>query len=135
MDKGRVYRNKARESFKQSGLTYDDLTRKNLQRLRNIINVKMVQGKYIRGTFRCKQRPFIQVIDSGKLYAGIKCEAFYFNDRGDVECSREVVTFNSDGFIGFAGWADEYNIKPIIEGFIEWVEELKREKNPVCVRS
>ena len=115
-------RNEARKIFAESGLTYKHATRDNLQKLRNLINAKMVKGKYIRGSFKCKQRPFLQDDNSGGLYAGVRCKAFYFNDR-------EAVTFNYDGFIGFAGWASDTNIKPILEGFIQWVTELKKTDN------
>lgn len=109
-------RNTAREAFRQSGLKYENLSRGNLQRLRNIINAKMKKGKFIRGSLRCHTRPFFQN-DCGELYAGIKCKAYYFRDR-------EAVTFNGDGFIAFAGWADNKNIVPIVEGFVEWVKEM-----------
>lgn len=115
-----IDRNTAREAFKQSGLTYDVVTRENLQRLRNIINKKMIEGGFIRGSFRCRQRAFMQATRRG-LYAGIKCNAFYFKDR-------EAVSFNPDGFIGFAGWADDTNIKPIVDGFIDWVKEISKNK-------
>jgi hypothetical protein len=37
---------------------------------------------------------------------------------------RECISFNKDGFIGFAGWADSRNTKPIIDAFVEWVDNL-----------
>jgi len=39
--------------------------------------------------------------------------------------SREAVSFNSDGFIGFCGWADSTNQKPILEAVKEWVKNNK----------
>ena len=36
--------------------------------------------------------------------------------------NRECVSFNDDGFIGIAGWADDNNVKPIISALIEWAE-------------
>ena len=50
-------------------------------------------------------------------YAELRCKAFYFE-------SREAVTFNSDGFIGFAGWADEKSVQPVLAGFKEWIKRL-----------
>jgi len=108
-------RDAAREVFKKSGLTYSVLTRGNLKRLRNLINSRMVQSGLIKGSFRCHQRA--KFFDGG---AEIKCKAYYFNQR-------EAVTFNDDGFIGFAGWADDENIQPVIQGFLKWVEELKQQ--------
>lgn len=37
---------------------------------------------------------------------------------------REAVSFNRDGFIGFAGWADSNNIKPILKGVESWLKLL-----------
>ena len=52
-------------------------------------------------------------------YAELRCKSHYFDNR-------EAITFNTDGFIGFAGWADKTNIQPILEGFREWVAEMAR---------
>lgn len=46
----------------------------------------------------------------------IRVKSHYFD-------SREGVTF-SDDFVGFAGWADETNIQPILWAMIDWVEEV-----------
>lgn len=115
----KLTREKARAFFKESGLKYDDLSKENIQILRSLINDKMKKSGLIKKSFRCKQRGFICYDGLNRLYAGIRCRSFYFDDR-------EAVSFNPDGFIGFAGWADETNIKPIIEGFVEWVIEIKK---------
>jgi hypothetical protein len=39
---------------------------------------------------------------------------------------REAVTFNRDGFIGFAGWADNESVQPVLAGFAEWIKEVKQ---------
>lgn len=109
-------RDDARQAFKESGLKFNDLSRSRLQHLRNAINEKMRDGKYISGTLRCKQRPFIKNTGIG-IYAGIRCKSYYFNDR-------EVVSFNPDGFVGFAGWADCENVKPVLDGFMEWINQI-----------
>lgn len=109
-------RNQARELFANSGLRYQSLTRENLQRLRNLINVKMKVSKLFKETYRCKQRPEFKP-DGHRFWAGIRCSAFYFENR-------EAVSFNDDRFIGFAGWAADDNVQPILEGFAEWVTEL-----------
>lgn len=38
---------------------------------------------------------------------------------------RECISFNRDGFIGFAGWADSKNTAPIVRAFAEWVDYMK----------
>ena len=110
-------RDQARELFEKSPLTYADLTRKNLQRLRNLINQEMKASDCLNGSFRCKQRPFIQDGGPDRFYAGVWCNAFYFEDR-------EAISFNPDGFVGFAGWAGSENAQPIVDGFVLWVKEL-----------
>lgn len=37
---------------------------------------------------------------------------------------REAVSFNQDGFIGFAGWASTENAQPFYRGFMRWLEFL-----------
>lgn len=50
-----------------------------------------------------------------------RCKSCYFDNR-------EAVTFNPDGFIGFAGWADDRNIIPFINAFTSWVAEIKQKR-------
>lgn len=106
-------RDEARTIFAVSGLTYDDVTRESIQALRNIINRKMVESALMSNSFRCRQRPKMSRDGS----AEISCKSHYFD-------KREAVTFNRDGFIGFAGWSDERNVQPILEGFCEWVNAI-----------
>lgn len=104
-------RDDARSLFAAS-LNYSALTSANLQRLRSLINQYMIKSGVMKGTFRCRQRAIVRA-----NYAAIACKSFYFDNR-------EVVTFNRDGFIGFAGWSDDTNVQPILAGFIAWVQEL-----------
>ena len=109
-------RDLARKAFADSGLTYADVTPKSIQKLRGIINAEMVKSSCMQGTYRCHQRGSVKDTAVGK-YAEIKCKSYYFY-------GREAVSFNTDGFIGFAGWADDKNIAPILDGFHEWVRAL-----------
>ena len=104
-------RDDARSLFAAS-LNYSVLTGANVQRLRTLINRCMIKSGVMNGTFRCRQRAIVR-----DDYASIACKSFYFDNR-------EVVTFNRDGFIGFAGWSDDKNVQPILAGFKAWVEEL-----------
>ena len=109
-------RSLARDAFKAAGLTYEFLTPETMQRLRNLINDRMKKSGLMQGTFRCRQRAIVKETRHGR-YAELRCKADYFDDR-------EAVSFNTDGFIGFAGWADNTNVQPILEGFKEWVREI-----------
>jgi len=107
-------REQARELFAKSGLTYAVLTPANLRKLRSSINERMIASGALKGAFRCRQRAMIR-----EGYAELRCKASYFDNR-------EAITFNSDGFIGFAGWADAENVQPILHGFVAWIKEMSR---------
>lgn len=108
-------RDEARACWVKSGLTYDVLTRENVSRLQTLVDDEMKSSGCIRGTFRagrCKV-----AIRAGKPWADIRCKAFYFKDR-------QAITFEPDGFVGFAGWADAENVQPVLSAFCTWVDEM-----------
>ena len=37
---------------------------------------------------------------------------------------REAISFNTDGFIGFAGWADQGNTNPLLRAFLKWCDMI-----------
>lgn len=110
-----ITREEARQAFEVAGLTYLALTPESMKRLRAIVNDHMKYSGAIKGTYRCKLRGVVKETRAGR-YAELRCKSYYFNDR-------EAITFNTDGFIGFAGWADQGNVQPILKGFVEWVKE------------
>ncbi|MBD9539963.1 hypothetical protein IB276_10920 [Ensifer sp. ENS04] len=115
-------RDEARAAWAAAGLTYADLTLGRLQDLRDLIGAEMkVSGLFVPsnrtgGTYRMHSK-----IDAGigldGWRAGLQCRAYYFKNR-------EAVTFNGNGFIGFAGWSDETNVQPILSGFMKWLDAL-----------
>lgn len=50
------------------------------------------------------------------LYGFIRVDGPYFKDR-------EAISFNKDGFVGFAGWADSTNVRPFLKAFGRWATE------------
>jgi hypothetical protein len=47
---------------------------------------------------------------------------------------REAISFNTKGkdgigFIGFAGWSDNTNIKPFLTAFNKWLDNYKKNEN------
>lgn len=110
-------RNEARAAYKAADLDYFPLTFERMRSLRDFINYEFLEAALMDGTLHMKHPSTIKVQDG---YAELRCQSHYFDDR-------EAVTFGKDGFIGFAGWADDQNVQPIIRGFMEWVrheEEL-----------
>jgi hypothetical protein len=121
MDKAlvKLTRDAAREGFASAGLSYADLNLVALRRLRVLINREMIGSGLIKSSYRCYRGVVLQNAGTDRFFAGIRCSAFYF-DR------REAVSFNTDGFIGFAGWSDDTNVQPILQGFLVWVGEMKK---------
>ena len=117
------HRELAREYFKKSNLTYDDIDMNDIYKLIQILNVKiteanscmlMINEPKLRG-----RNTNVKLNKNGKLvFAEIRVKGTYFADR-------EAITFNGDGFIGFCGWADGYNLTPFIVGFKEWCDYMK----------
>lgn len=99
----------ARDAFKEAGLTYEVLNKITSNRLAYLINKRMKVGNYINGSF---------VVDTVTNNHFTTCSSDYFK-------GRECVSFNRDGFIGFAGWASTTNLQPILLGFMDWIEEMK----------
>jgi len=101
-------RDDARTKIEQAGITSKNVTDYQLLLLHSWIHQKMVQSENYRGTYRM----------NNEVSKFMTC-------RTDQWESREAVSFNSDGFIGFAGWADNKNIRPILDGVEAWLAELE----------
>ena len=111
-------RNAARAEFAATGATYENLNDSDLTSLRDYLQKAMIESEAIDGSLRMtRHKPRWKVL-AGKKQAELRCRSHYFE-------SREAVTFNPNGFIGLAGWADDENAKPILSGFTSWISDLK----------
>lgn len=109
-------RDQAREIYRSSGLhDFIPLTHERMRNLRDTINREMLDAALMDGTFHMEHPATIKV--RGSRAAELRCRSYYFDDR-------EAVTFNDSGFVGFAGWADDFNVEPILSGFCRWVHFL-----------
>lgn len=115
-------RDHARAEWAKSGLTYADLSPESLRRLRGMIDHTMRASGLMQGSYRAAQR-FIDRLDGPSPWADLRCRSYCFE-------GRQAVTFEKDGFIGFAGWADDYNVQPILTAFCKWVAILARLGQP-----
>ncbi len=107
-------RDEARAHWAASGLTYEVLNKATLAKLRKMIDTSMRESACFKGTYRAGRAATL----NGKWGpADIRCQAYYFNDR-------QAVTFEKGGFVGFAGWADDTNVQPILSAFCGWVDEM-----------
>lgn len=116
-------KNVLRKRFSDN-LTYADVTRRDLNVLKQILANEFSRANKWLGGYdgsvagsiamdKCTQR----FDENGELEcAEIRCRASYFT-------MREAITFNEDGFIGFCGWSDSKNEKPILKAFETWLND------------
>lgn len=111
-------RQDARTCWAATGYTFEALTDETLAALRNRIDAELRASDLIKG-YRANPPQKVKGPRSG-AYASVSCAASYFT-------KREAVTFNTqDAFIGFAGWADDQNVQPILRAFCAWVDDLNQ---------
>lgn len=116
-----VSRDQARDYFKHCGLSLKHITKYQFDWLRKRVNEKMIASKLFKESYQVNRKT---KFNGNTAYIG--CKAHYFKDR-------EAIQFNRDGFIGFAGWAGDATVKPILEAFIEWCDYVKKKpKNGPC---
>lgn len=116
----------ARQYFKDKGLTYDDITEG------DILTLVMLLNKHIKAAVKDNETSVDSMCLSKKVVIvkkknGTLSHGFlYLNSH--YFTNRECISFNRDGFIGFAGWADQGNVNPILRAFLEWCDNLASQK-------
>jgi hypothetical protein len=91
------------------GITSNNVTVRQLQGLHEILSAHLEASSCFRGTYR------MEPLKRGEDMKFMTCKADYFD-------GREAVSFNRDGFIGFAGWASSENVAPILSAVCEWID-------------
>lgn len=118
----------AREYFKNKGLSYDDIGMVDFIQLHTIVGTfldiyrtKTDHSRQMDMKIR-KMCPRNKKFNKGKLVRGeILIDGSYFH-------SREGITFNENGFIGFCGEFSTVNSEPILAAFVKWCDELAEVK-------
>lgn len=103
----------ARLAISEKGITVENITVEQKKSLHKEISKCMKSSDVLDGTMR---------INKMRKGGHMTCASFYF-------ANREVVTFNRDGFIGIAGWADDTNVRPILDGIENWLSYTTADQN------
>jgi len=103
----------AREYFKAKGLTYDVINNKNINILLDCLN------QHVKQAVKEKKCDTLRISKKVRYQTYQNCYTYV---NGGYFKKRECISFNADGFIGFAGWAGTRNAVPIISAFIEWCD-------------
>ena len=118
----------ARKKFVDNNLDYSKINKAKIKTLCNLLNTEL--SNYKNGSFTMKLRGFrlsdIEYNLDGSL---VKC---FLRVKGMIENEsnhfngREAISFNTDGFIGFSGWADSKNVQPFLIAFSKWIDEIRQ---------
>lgn len=119
--------NEAREYFKNKGLTYDDITEGDILALVLLLNAEIKRANAAAETSVDTMHLSKKIIMKKKTNGAITECYLFVNSHYFTQ--REAISFNRDGFIGFAGWADQGNVNPLLRAFLKWCDELYKTKN------
>ena len=116
----------AREYFKSCELTYADVTEGDILTLIILLNKEVKKSNKAGETSvdtMCisKKIVFVNTPKQTMKRCFLYMNSHYFTQR-------ECISFNQNGFIGFAGWADQGNTNPILRAFLAWCDILKNSK-------
>ncbi|MEE8423857.1 MAG: hypothetical protein V3S49_04895 [Thermodesulfobacteriota bacterium] len=99
----------AREAIANAGITTENITEDMLVMLWHRLSTSLRNSGNYNGTYAMNG-------PVGDKYMTCKTEQWE---------EREAVSFNQDGFIDFAGWADISNTKPILSAVEKWLNDLQ----------
>lgn len=106
------------------GLTYADVRPEDVLALEGCLCIAYAQHErdaksatHLRPARRKSDAPRVETNADGSVRSAfIRCDGAYFEDR-------EAVSLGPGGFIGFAGWADDRNVRPFARAFETWVSD------------
>lgn len=114
--------NDAREYFKSKGLTYDSISEGDILILSMMLEKELKKSNKA-GETSVSTITLSKKVDMKKKANGHIMYCFLYVNSHYFEL-REAISFNRDGFIGFAGWADQGNTNPLLRAFLKWCDYL-----------
>lgn len=110
-----------RNKFLEKGFNYSVLRKEHMKLLFELLNKEL--SVFNNKGFTMKVRGFRKKDVAYDLDGSLlKC---FITVKGNHFDRREAISFNPNGFIGFAGWADSTNVQPFQNAFNKWIENLK----------
>lgn len=94
---------------------YDMLERSDIRSLCTVLNTMLMVHEIAGGMSMVVSSVKVKRDDKGRLRAAfVRVDGPYFEDR-------EAISFNANGFVGIAGWADSKNRVPFLRAFETWL--------------
>lgn len=113
--------NELREYFSAKGLTYDSIDEG------DILILCMMLQKELKKSNKAGETSVTMTlskrVDMKKATNGHITECYIYMNA-HYFTRRECISFNRDGWIGFAGWADDGNTNPLRRAFLAWCDYL-----------
>ena len=119
----------ARSYFRGKGLSYDSINEGDILVLVMMCQQELKKSCKDGGTSTSTMRLSEKLDMKRKTNGAIVSCFLYMNSHYFTR--REAISFNQNGFIGFAGWADQGNVNPLLRAFLrwcDWVEEVANYK-------
>ena len=116
----------ARQKFSDYGLSYSDITEGDILTLVMLLNQEIKKSNKIGETSTNSMHMSSKIRMTKNTNGTIKSCYLFLNSHYFER--RECISFNVDGFIGFAGWADVGNKNPLLRAFLQWCEKIKEAK-------
>ena len=116
----------ARQYFADKGLTYEDVTEGDILVLVGNLNKEIKKSNKAGETSVNTMHLSKKVAMKKNKNGSIRSCYLYMNSHYFTQ--REAISFNTDGFIGFAGWADQGNTNPLLRAFLDWCDYLADSK-------
>jgi hypothetical protein len=118
-------RDSSRIYFENAELTYADITADDINLLVELLSEELetyrtTGGEHAKNMAMTVRKPLVKdvkVLKTGLKHAYIKVDGSYFE-------KREGISFNKNGFIGFAGSFDGSNTAPYLTAFKRWVDAV-----------
>lgn len=113
----------ARAYFANKGLSYRDISDENIKILCEYLEEEYKKsnksGETSVNTMHLSKKVDIKrTVTDDLISCFLYTNSHYFT-------RRECISFNRDGFIGFAGWADDGNTNPIKRAFMRWCDYMR----------
>lgn len=129
-------RDNARLYFENAELTYADITAEDINLLVELLSEELeayrtTGGEHAKNMAMTVRKPLVKdvkILKTGLKHAYIKVDGSYFE-------KREGISFNKDGFIGFAGSFDGSNTTPYLTAFMRWVDAVHGAKELTFITS
>lgn len=122
----------ARDYFKNKDLTYADVTKERFNKLVEIVQKHLDKRNEEQNNISNQyKKDYTYKMDKCIYNKPTKKRPYmtaYIHVKVDNYSVREGISFNSDGWIGFAGWASTYNTIIFTEAFKEWVNWVVKDK-------